>query len=241
MSNGHLLLKAFRIIGLILTLGISMSADAGLFGFGGKSWKEEVLLHDGRRIIAERVQKLGSRPTLESRERQILDETITFLIPETHQKITWTMSFRDDVPEPNGINVVVLDIVNNVPYIGGYPAGCIAYNKWKRPNPPQILFRYEGGQWKRIALEEFPSQIKHANVIVGGPPAEGIKAFYTMAQVSEENRDIDTPEYKTILREAVKSAGQGCPELVRIEGGWGSPGGAKSPIPISPPHSGNKK
>jgi hypothetical protein len=210
MNNGYSLLKAFSTIGLILTLGVSMSADAGLFGFGGKSWKEEVLLHDGKKIIAERVQKLGSRPTLESRERQILDETITFSIPETHQKITWTMSFRDDVPEPNGINVVVLDIVNNVPYIGGYPAGCIVYNKWKRPNPPQILFKHEGGQWKRVTLAEFPPQISRANVIVGGPPAEGIKSFYTVEQVNEENRDIDTPEYKTILREALVK--QKCPQ-----------------------------
>jgi hypothetical protein len=229
MSNCYSLLRLFNTIGLILTLGVSMSADAGLFGlFGGKSWKEEVLLHDGRKIIAERVQKLGSRPTLESRERQILDETITFSIPETHQKITWTMSFRDDVPEPNGINVVVLDIVNNVPYIGGYPAGCIAYNKWKRPNPPQILFKYESGQWKRITLAEFPQQVSRANVIVGGPPAEGIKSFYTVEQVNEENHDIVTPEYKAILREAVKPGAAGssvnCEELVFYKGAWVGPG-----------------
>ncbi len=216
----------FSTIVLILTLGVSMNAGAGLFGlFGGKNWKEEVLLNDGRKVIAERVQNLGGRPTLESRERQILDETITFSIPETHQKITWTMSFRDDVSEPNGINVVVLDIVNNVPYIGGYPAGCIAYNKWKRPNPPQILFKYEGGQWKRVTLAEFPPQISRANVIVGGPPAEGIKSFYTVAQVNEENRDIDTPEYKTILREAIPGGGQGlCPDLVYYKGAWVGPG-----------------
>lgn len=225
--------KQIEKLGLILMMGVSMNADAGLFGFGGKSWKEEVLLHDGKKIIVERVQKLGSRPTLESRERQILDETITFAIPETHQKITWTMSFRDDVPEPNGINVVALGIVNNVSYIGGYPAGCIAYNKWKRPNPPQILFKYEGGQWTRVTLAEFPLQIRQANVIVGGPPAEGIKSFYTVAQVNKENHDIDTPEYKTILREVVKGWA-GCPELVRVEGGWVSPGGAKAPIPITP-------
>lgn len=229
MNNGHSLLKAFSTISLILTLGVSMDAGAGLFGlFGGKSWKEEVLLHDGRKIIAERVQKLGGRPTLESRERQILEETITFSIPETHQKITWTMDFRDDVPEPNGINVVALDIVNNDPYIGGYTAGCIAYNKWKRPNPPQILFKYEGGQWKRVTLAEFPPQIIRANLIVGGPPAEGIKSFYTVEQVNKENHDIVTPEYKTILREAVKPGAVGssvnCEELVFYKGAWVGPG-----------------
>lgn len=212
---------------------VSLSAF-GFLGIGSKNWKEEVLLHDGKTIIVERVQNLGSRPTWESRERAILDETITFTLPGTSQKITWAMSFRDDAQEPNGVNVVLLGIVNNVVYIAGYPAGCIAYNKWKRPNPPQILYKYEGEQWKRITLEEFPLQLVNANVIVGGPPAEGIKAFYSVVQVDERNHGIDTPEYKTILREATNTAGRGCPVLVRIEGGWASPSGAKSPVPIGP-------
>ena len=54
MSTGHSLLKAISTIGLILTLGMSMNADAGFLGFGGDSWKEEVLLHDGSKIIVER-------------------------------------------------------------------------------------------------------------------------------------------------------------------------------------------
>jgi hypothetical protein len=220
------LMKRFGKIGLVLMLSASMSACS-------KNWKEEVLLHDGKKIIVERVQNQGNRPTWESRERAILDETITFLLPETNRKIVWSMSFRDDVPEPNGVNVVLLGIVNNIPYIAGYPAGCIAYNKWKRPNPPQILFKYEGDQWKRITLAEFPPQLTQANVIVGGPAAEGIKSFYTVEGVNAENSDIDTPEYRTILREAVKSWA-GCPELVRVEGGWVSPGGGKSPISIGP-------
>lgn len=226
MNNGHGLLKRITKLGLLLMMGVSMSACS-------KDWKEEVLLHDGNKIIVERVQNLGSRPTWESRERAILDETITFSLPGTHQKIVWSMSFRDDVPEPNGVNVVLLGIVNSAPYIAGYPAGCIAYNKWKRPNPPHILFKFEGDQWKRITLAEFPPQLVQANVIVGGPPAEGIKSFYSVEQVNAENHDIDTPEYKTILREPVKGW-VGCPELVRVEGGWVSPGGAKAPIPITP-------
>lgn len=53
MNNGHWLWKA---IGLILTLGISMNAQAGFFGlFGGsEKWKEEVRLSDGRVIVIDR-------------------------------------------------------------------------------------------------------------------------------------------------------------------------------------------
>ncbi|MDP3744633.1 MAG: hypothetical protein Q8Q76_09900 [Methylotenera sp.] len=217
MSKGSWLLKIFKTIGLVLALGVSMSACSAT-----KNWKEEVLLHDGKKIIIERTAKLGSRPSLESRARQTLSEVITFTVPETGHQVTWEMSFRDDVPEPNSVNVMVLDIVNGTPYIAGYPAGCIAYNKWKRPNPPHILFKYEGAQWKRVTLSEFPPQLVKANVIVGGPPAEGIKSFYAVAEVNAENQDINTPEYRSILREPVKPW-TGCPVLVPFEGGWAGP------------------
>ena len=224
MGNGHWLLKQITGLCFLLVMGVSMNADAGLFGSGGTSWKEEVLLHDGRKIIIERSERLGGYPTLESRERQTLSQSITFAVPETGRQVIWEMSFRNDVPEPNGINVIVLDIVNGIPYIGGYPAGCIAYNKWGRPNPPQVLFKYENNQRQRIVLAEFPPQINRANLIVGGPPAEGLKSFYTVEQVNAENRDIDEGPYKSILREAVKGYGSSCPEMAFYKGAWVGPG-----------------
>lgn len=199
-------LKQITKLGFLLMMGVSMNADAGLFGLFGHtmSWKEEVLLHDGQIIVAERFYNLGGYPAIESRERAALDETVTFSLPGTNKKITWKTDFRDTEPEPNSLNLILFDVVKGVPYIATYPAGCIAYNKWKRPNPPQILFKYEGGQWKRIGLAEFPAELTKANVIVGRPATKLLQPFYTVAQVNEENHDIDTPEYKTILREAVK-------------------------------------
>ncbi|MBU1691403.1 MAG: hypothetical protein KJ958_12390 [Gammaproteobacteria bacterium] len=44
-------LKQMMMFGLVLMAWISMSAEAGLFGFGGTSWKEEVLLHDGGELL----------------------------------------------------------------------------------------------------------------------------------------------------------------------------------------------
>ena len=244
MRTHQLWLNRITEIGSILMMmGVSMSAEAGIFGLLGAtmSWKEEVLLHDGQTIVAERFYNLGGYPIIESRERAALDETVTFSLPVTGKRIVWKTNFSDSVAEPNSLNLILLDVVKGVPYIATYPAGCIAYNKWMRPNPPQILFKYENEQWKRIALAEFPPVLRKANVIVGRPATSLLKSFYTVAQVNEQNRDIKTPEYKIILREPIKDAGQGCPELVRIEGGWGSPSGAKSPIPISPSNSGNKR
>jgi len=195
-----------------------MNAEAGLFGFGGDTmrWKEEVLLHDGSKIIAERYYNLGGYPAIESQERGALDVTVSFNLPGTNKKIIWKNDFRDSEPEPNSLNLIRLDVVKGVPYIATYPAGCIAYNKWRRPNPPQVLFKYEGEQWKRITLAELPTELVNAqaNVIVGRPAAKLLKSSYTVEGVNAENHDIHAPEYKTILREAVKN-GSGvtdCPD-----------------------------
>lgn len=203
MSTNYTLLKQVTKLGLILMMGASMNADAGLFGHT-MSWKEEVKLHDGQIIVAERFYNLGGYPAIESQERAALDETVTFNLPGTSKKITWKTDFRDSQPEPNSLNLIRFDVVKGVPYIATYPAGCIAYNKWGRPNPPQILFKYENNQWKRITLAELPTELinAQANVIVGRPATKLLKSFYTVEGVNAENHDIHAPEYKTILREA---------------------------------------
>jgi len=236
MNKGHLLLGLFKAVVLFSTLGVSMNACAS----GGASWKEEVLLHDGSKITVERSFNLGGYPTIDSRERQALDETVTFALPGSGKKITWRTEFRDSVEEPNSLNLLILDIVSGIPYLASYPAGCIAYNKWKRPNPPYIFFKYVDNEWKRISLEEFPAKLSQTNVIVGRPPTELAKPFYTVEGVKERNQGLQE-QYLTILRTEIKSAGEGCPKLVRIKGGWASPDGAKSPIPIVPRNSDDKK
>ncbi len=238
MKTNLWLLKKITKLGLILMMGVSMSACSATM-----SWKEEVLLHDGRVIAAERFYNLGGKPTFESRERAALDEVVTFSLPGTNKKITWKTDFRDSQPEPNSLNLIRFDVVKGVPYIATYPAGCIAYNKWGRPNPPQILFKYADEQWKRITLAEFPTELSNAqaNVVVGRPKTSLLRSFYTVEGVNEENREIDEGPYKSILREPVPNYEKNCPELVRIDGGWASPGGAKAPIPVKPRNQNDAK
>ncbi len=195
MNHEHFLLRVFKTIGLTLTLGVSMSACAATM-----SWKEEVRLHDGRVIVAERFYNLGGYPTIDSRERKSLDQTVIFTLPGSSNKITWKMGFRDSEPEPNSLNLLLLDVVNGTPYIATYPAGVIAYNKWGSPNPPYIFFKHDSTAWRRISLEEFPEELIKTNVIVGRPPAKLLKSFYTFEEVEKQNYDISTKEYKTILR-----------------------------------------
>jgi hypothetical protein len=177
---------------VILILGISMNAQAQLFRFDGKtmSWKEEVLLHDGQIIIAERFYNLGGYPTIDSSERVELDQTVTFNLPGTHKKIIWKTNYHTSTTEPNSLNLILFDMVNGVPYIATFAGGCLAYEKWNRPNPPQILFKHENHQWIRVPLSEFPTQLSKANVIVGRPSRKLWKPFYSVAQVNEENRNL---------------------------------------------------
>ncbi len=223
----HPLLKLITHFAVILMMGMSMSACSG-----SMSRKEEVKLHDGQIIVSERHYNLGGYAYLDSHERTPLDETVAFRLPNG-KDIVWKNDFRDSVPEQNSLNHFSFDIVNGVPYLATYPAGCIAYNKWGRPNPPQILFKYENDQWKRINLAELPPELigATANVIVGRPASSLLKSFYKVADVNAKNAPISTPEYKTILREPVRTADSvvACPDFNSRQ--YRSP---KAPIPIKP-------
>ena len=213
-----------KVIGWVLTLSASVAA------YAQTSWKEEVLLHDGVIITAERVYRLGGLPGLGATERVPLDETVTFNLPNG-KSVIWKSDFRDTAPEPNSLNHFRFDIVGGVPYLATYPAGCIAYNKWGRPNPPQVLLKYAAGHWQRITVAELPTVLidKTANVVVGRSATSLLKPFYAVADVNAKNAMISTPEYKTIVRESVQGndAVISCPDFNSQR--YRSP---KAPIPI---------
>ena len=72
---------------VFILLGVSMSADAGLFGYGGTSWMEEVLLHDGQKLIVERSQTYGGYAEPASRERSLAEEQWMFQKPGSGQRV----------------------------------------------------------------------------------------------------------------------------------------------------------
>lgn len=236
MSNG--LLRVCKTIGLVVILGGSMSAEAGLFGFGGTSWKEEVLLHDGSKIIVKRYQTYGGRHEI-GQSSPIKEHTITFDLPGTSKTITFKSEYSEDVGRAN-LNLLALHILNGTPYLVTEPNLCLSYNKWGRPNPPYVFFMYDGKAWQRISLSEFPAEFKTINLIVnngreediersasklGYVSAEGIQNFNNSSSLKQY------PQYQSILRASYPGAASGCLEMIRVEGGWISPRGAKAPIP----------
>jgi len=225
MSNG--LLKAFKMIGLILTLGVSMSADAGLFGFGGDSWKEEVLLHNGSKLIVKRSQSYGGRHEI-GQPSPIKEHTITFSLPNTNKAITWTSEYGEDLGRTN-FNLLAVHVLNGTLYIVAEPNLCLSYNKWGRPNPPYVFFKYDGKAWQRIPLEEFPVEFKTINVALtlGGRDVEAMVSLGLVSSenIKERNSRLTQTEYKTILREPLPQAriNEMCMEMVPYKGSWVMP------------------
>ncbi len=186
------------------------------------SWKEEVLLHDGRTLIVERSQIYGGYPTIESREREVLNEEWTFRTPDGERKIVWKSDFRRP-PEGDSLMLLQLNFLDGVPYVAATPAGCLAYNHWKRPNPPYVFFKYDGKAWKQIPLAEFPAVFMESNVVVGGRmnPEKQSGTTLSVSTIKEENRLLE-PYLRTILREPLSAQriNEMCEERVLYKGSW---------------------
>ncbi|MBI5556786.1 MAG: hypothetical protein HY885_04050 [Deltaproteobacteria bacterium] len=192
----------------------------------GDSWKEEVLLHDGTTLIAKRSQRYGGYPTIDSRSRALCEEEWEFTIPGTKQQVTWKNDGRNP-PEGTSLTLIMLDFLNGVPYIATYPAGCISYNHWGRPNPPYVFFKHDGTSWQRIPLEEFPKEFTVTNVIIGRPEHAHRSGIQPASTVKEENRRLE-PYLRVFVREPFDpkktQSNVNCEELVYYKGSWISPG-----------------
>jgi hypothetical protein len=156
-----------NIFGVFLMMGASVGAQAGLFGIGGVSWKEEVLLHDGSKIVVERKVERGGRHEI-GQQPPYKVQSLSFTFPGTTQEIVWEDNFSEDVGSANFLPML-LDIRNTTSYLVVSPMGCLSYNKWGRPNPPYVVFRYQGKEWQRIPLQELPADIRSPNLIFSDP------------------------------------------------------------------------
>ena len=204
MRTPHGMMKRFTKLGLLLMMGVSMSAGAGFLGFGGASWKEEVLLHDGSKIIVERSVDRGGRHEI-GQQPPIKEQSLTFSLPGTNVSVIWKTKFSEDIGLAD-FKPILLDIHGGKAYIVTTPMGCLAYNKWGRPNPPYVIFKYDGKEWQRITMQELPAEIKAPNLIISSPDSEVAqigKSFITVEDIKRSNGELTQPEYKTILREAL--------------------------------------
>lgn len=225
---------------LILNLGVATVTACGFMGFGDTAkWKEEVLLHDGRKIVVERWQKHGGRHE-PGQEPGIKDHSITFTIPGTKQTITWKDEYSKEIGHSN-FDLVAMHVSDRIPYLITTADGCLAYNKWGRPNPPYIIFKYEGNVWKRIYLQELPIKFKNINLVINAMAHEEELVNMGLAsaeKVKELNSSLTQAEYKTIVRTQLNpgALGVSCPDWGSSR--WTSP---KAPSQNSPKRKGMEK
>lgn len=226
MKIKQLWLKRIMKLGLFLMIGMSVSANAGLFGLGGTSWKEEVVLHDGQKIIVERFQSYGGRSE-PGQSGPIKEHSINFMLPGSNKTITWTSEYGEDLGRTN-FNLLAVHVLNSTPYIVASPNLCLSYNKWGRPNPPYVFFRYDGNAWQRITLEQLPAQFKTINVVLSIQKFQADQlssmGLTSAEKIKDLNQHVESPEFKTILREAFPTAARGCSEMIFYKGAWVGPG-----------------
>lgn len=223
MSYGYWLLK--RLTPLAMGALLSLNVHAGLFGLGGDSWKEEVLLHDGRTLIIERSQTYGGRGEI-GQASPVKTHSLRFTMPQSGRTLTWTSEYGEELGRTN-FNVLAVHIQDDTPYLVVEPNLCLAYNKWGRPNPPYIIFKHDGRAWQRLDMADLPKAFEKINLIVNNGRLEHIKkasqgkGYVSAQEIAGFNRSLTQPQYKSILREVMMNNSQGCRvEFSNGKGAW---------------------
>lgn len=211
-----------RVMAVILTMGAGMNAEAGLFGRGGTSWKEEVVQPDGstrnveRRVVRKGRHEIGQRPP-------IGEQVLSFDMPGTAERVEWEDPYSEELGG-SSFNPMLIGVLGDAAYVLAAPAGCLSYNKWGRPNPPYVVFKYQNKEWHRISVQKLPAEFAMPNLIISSPDdvAEKIgKPVVSAEQVRQSNQGFQQPEYRAILREPLPNVWSSCGEMVYDgNGGW---------------------
>lgn len=134
-----------------------------LVGCGGtRNWKEEVRLADSEVIVIDRYDRLGNPLDQEPINWEFGSPVVGFVlsipIEGSWRPITWESG--------PGLIPLALGKKGENFYIAASPNTCTAYEKYGRPVPPYVFFKYDGKAWQRIPVMEFPEEINVANLLL---------------------------------------------------------------------------
>ena len=215
-------LDAMKFLLSLIALLTTATANAGLFGFGGTSWQEEVLLQDGSKLVVDRSVERGGRHEIGQRS-SYTKQNLSFTHPTTGKAISWEDKATEDLGTSSFLPMA-LDIYQGAVYLVASPMGCLSYNKWGRPNPPYVVFRHSGKTWERVSLQELPLETKTPNLISSSPDTEVErlgKRFVDAETIRRIASELRQPENKTILRSPLPTDGQQCrAEYSNGKGTW---------------------
>jgi len=179
MSNEHGLLRVFKTISLVLTLGISISGCAATL-----SWQEEVKLLDGRVIVITQKRQYERAYNGSNYGGVPRESWLTLTLPETsNQKITWHEKLK-----PSNLN-----IVNGKLYIVARPSTAREFYLYNKPSPPYIGYIFEDNVWRRVLFNEIPVEMYDMNL---SDDSENYiqSGQITLAKKAEELSDLTLPK-----------------------------------------------
>ena len=204
---------------LVAVFALSLSLGA----CSGDSWKEEALQPDGSVIIVTRTTERGGRREI-GQQGAFVHQTLSFKMPGTGQTIEWVDALSVDLGNSSFLPML-LGVSKGVPYLLANPMGCLSYNKWGRPNPPYVIFKYTGKQWDRVALTELPLEFKVPNLIQSSPDIASKKTGESPVSaktIASMLGEYPQREFKAILREKLPEAPllADCEVRVQYKGRW---------------------
>ncbi len=204
-------------------LAIGLSACAALPATGADAWTEEVLLHDGQKIMLDRSQTYRGN-TEPGQHPPVGAQTLRFSPPGGRGALVWSSDFSSDIGRTD-FNPLAIHVKDGVAYVITEPNLCLSYNKWGRPNPPYVVFRQSGQDWQRIAMAELPIEFTTINLLINDNQWEikersKDKGYLSAKDVDSMNAVLRMPELKTVLRAAINYDPECIPMVTNGKGLW---------------------
>lgn len=130
----------------------------------GPRWQEEVVTFDGSKVVVERHVILDNLLNQEFSDIRHGAPPKGNMLRAPLSTSTWTSNW-----EALGLNPQAIGRVGGTWHLSATPMRCEGYDKWGRPVPPYVFFRYSGDTWQRITVGEFPAEIVKRNLTYFGP------------------------------------------------------------------------
>lgn len=151
------------------------------------------------------------------------EQTLRFYLPNVDKVFEWAAPYNEFNGQSELI-ILAVHVLKNTPYIITAPNLCIDYNKWNRPNPPYIAFKWKGDTWQQIPWKDFPPEFNNINLTTGEkvqlgerPAGANILPAEVIARWSNE---ASLPQFRKILREPLTPVPGCIPMITNGKGVW---------------------
>lgn len=152
-----------RRINLKLTAALFLTAILIAGCATSPHWREEAKLPDGGTALVNRYLVYGNVLDQEfsesSQGRPVKGSGLRVELPSGGWSSWW---------EELGLYPLAVGRGDEGFYLATMPSLCGDYDKWGRPVPPYVFFRYEGREWKRVTLEFVPENMVNTNLAYVG-------------------------------------------------------------------------